>query len=567
MARGKRSGRNGSLGYDKTDAGSGVPETAETVEYEELPDGPPGAAVAQPEAGPANDIGRIDAMAQPEETREPDAPAPVSEPLPPPRARGGFVPGLVGGLLGGAVVALGGGWYAYERGPIKPALSQLEATTVTAQGASSGLTALGGKVEERDKTVDGELAALKQAVQQGDAAGQQALQQARGAADQGLQQAESEIAAAGSRLGALEQADKDMAVKLDQAASTFRAAGEQVISRLEAVNAKLVEVEEHQPADVVDKKTVADIAAKQASIEQGQQEVSAALARAEQMVSHSLEAANKQASALQSMVAAAQQRMEEISGQQLALLAMKSELADQASTLKEQATTLTGTTQEVDALRAELQQKVEASSSDLQQKVEGARAELQQQLADTSTRLSTEGAARERSVGLSLATDSLDAALQTGQPFEPTVASLRQLAQGDQVVTQAADAVEPMAASGVPTVAALAQKLDAIQAALAPATHEESADWLDRTRDNLSNLIDLHPDDQEAVPGEAAVEGARQALLLQDLPAAAAALEPLAAGGNEAAKGWIAGAAQRLAAAEAVESLRQHLKTMLARQG
>ena len=35
----------------------------------------------------------------------------------------------------------------------------------------------------------------------------------------------------------------------------------------EAVNAKLVEVEQAQPADVVDKKTVGDIAAKQANIE------------------------------------------------------------------------------------------------------------------------------------------------------------------------------------------------------------------------------------------------------------------------------------------------------------
>ena len=37
--------------------------------------------------------------------------------------RGGFLPGLIGGLLGGAVVTAGGGWYAYEHGPVKPALS------------------------------------------------------------------------------------------------------------------------------------------------------------------------------------------------------------------------------------------------------------------------------------------------------------------------------------------------------------------------------------------------------------------------------------------------------------
>ena len=554
MARGKRSGRNGSLGQDKIEAGRGVPETAETVEYEELPDGPPAAAVAQPEAGPGTDIGRIDAMAQPEETREPDAPAPVSE-LPPPKARG-FVPGLIGGLIGGAVVALGGGWYAYEHGPIKPALSQLEATTATAQGASSGVTALGGKVEELDKTVDSEIAALKQAVQQGDTAGQQALEQARGAADQGLQQAESGIAAAGSRLGALEQADKDMAIKLDQAASTFRAAGEQVISRLEAVNAKLVEVEEHQPADVVDKKTVADIAAKQAGNEQGQQAVAAALARLEQLVTQSLDAGNKQAAALQTMVDAAQDRMNEIAQQQRDLLAMKEQLGDQTRTNEAQAAALGQATQQVEALRAEVQAKVE-----------GARSELQQKIADTSTRLTTEGAARERSVGLSLAASSLEAALQNGQPFEATVRTLHQLSQGDQVVDGVAGTLEPMAAGGIPTVASLAQGLDAVEQGLAAEAPQASSDWLARTTENLNSLIDLHPADQESVPGQGAVRGSRQALLLQDLAGAAAALKPLADQGNEAAKAWIGSADQRITATQAVDTLRQHLKTMVARQG
>ena len=44
-------------------------------------------------------------------------------------------------------------------------------------------------------------------------------------------------------------------------------------------------------------------------------------------------------------------------------------------------------------------------------------------------------------------------------------------------------------------------------------------------------------------------------------------MKPLAEQGNEAAKAWIASAEQRLAAVAAVETLRQQLKTMLARQG
>jgi hypothetical protein len=73
--------------------------------------------------------------------------------------------------------------------------------------------------------------------------------------------------------------------------------------------------------------------------------------------------------------------------------------------------------------------------------------------------------------------------------------------------------------------------------------------------------------DEEAVPGQNAVEGARQGLLLQDLPGALAAMKPLADAGNGPAQAWIADAERRLAAAGAVETLRQHLKTMLARQG
>jgi hypothetical protein len=307
---------------------------------------------------------------------------------------------------------------------------------------------------------------------------------------------------------------------------------------------------------VVDKKTVADIAAKQASNEQGQQAVSAALVRLEQIVTQSLEAGNKQAAALQTMVDGASDRMTEISQQQQALLTMRDQLAEQMRTNEAQAAALSQASQQVEALRAELQAKVE-----------GARSELQQTIADTSTRLTTEGAARERNVGLSLAASSLETALQNGQPFEPTVGTLRQLSQGDQVVDGVVGTLGPMAAAGIPTVASLAQGLDAIEQGLSSTEPQQSTDWLERTTENLNSLIDLHPADQEAVPGQGAVRGSRQALLLQDLSGAITALGPLADQGNEAAKAWIDRANQRIAAMEAVDTLRQHLKTMVARQG
>ena len=119
----------------------------------------------------------------------------------------------------------------------------------------------------------------------------------------------------------------------------------------------------------------------------------------------------------------------------------------------------------------------------------------------------------------------------------------------------------------VPIFRSLAQKADAVEQSLVAVPEAAPSDWLGRTRENLSGLIDLHPADEESVPGENAVGAAKQALLLQDLPGAVAALKPLAEQGNEPAKAWIAAAEQRLSAAAAIETLRQHLKTTLARQG
>ena len=127
---------------------------------------------------------------------------------------------------------------------------------------------------------------------------QSTLQQQVGDLKSDLQQKDTTIAGLADRIATTEKTEADLATNVKQASDSFRAASAEVIGRLEAVNAKLVEVEQAQPADVVDKKTVADIAGKQAAIEQSTKSVAAALARLEQLVTQSLEAGNKQAAAL-----------------------------------------------------------------------------------------------------------------------------------------------------------------------------------------------------------------------------------------------------------------------------
>jgi hypothetical protein len=199
--------------------------------------------------------------------------------------------------------------------------------------------------------------------------------------------------------------------------------------------------------------------------------------------------------------------------------------------------------------------------------IAGVRTGLEQRLAEVTTRLGELDAARERGVGLSIAVHDLETALQTGQPFQPALQTLDQLAQGDEVVTRAIAQLQPVAGSGVVTEPELARQLAAIEGGLQPATQAPASDWLARTRENLEGLVNLHAAGEEAVPGQSAVQGARQALQNEDLAGAVQALEPLAQQGNSQAAAWVDAARKRLAAREALASLQQHVKTVLAQQG
>jgi hypothetical protein len=487
-------------------------------------------------------------MSQPDETRgttsatddfssepsmaEPTRPA-SAELAPPPRRGGsGFLAGLIGGLLGTAAVLAVAGWYAYERGPVRPALARLEATESSARTAESGVATLGGQVNQLGQDLGGRVDQLGQSLQ--------GLRTT-------LERTDASVASLNDRVAASEQATEELRSGLEQASNSFRAASEQVISRLEAVNAKLVEVEQSQPADVVDKRTVADVAAKQGGIEQSQQQLSGELARLEQLVAQSLEAGNQQAAALRVVVDNVQNRLAEVAGQQRDLLPLRAELAQQ---------------QQAD-------ERQRAAIAQAESNVADVRSGLEQRLEQVAARLTQLDAARERSVGLSLATHNLETALETGQPFRPTVEILSQLGQGDDVVSGAVAKLEPMAAEGVPTSAELAGQLDEVKGSLsAPqAGAQERQDWLARTQENLRGLVNLHPAGEEAVPGEEAVQAASRALEQQDLEGAVAALQPLAERGSEQAQAWLATARNRLDALGAVETLREHVKTMLTQQG
>ena len=94
-----------------------------------------------------------------------------------------------------------------------------------------------------------------------------------------------------------------------------------------------------------------------------------------------------------------------------------------------------------------------------------------------------------------------------------------------------------------------------------------SDDWLARTRENLQGLVNLHAADEEAVPGQNAVQGAMQSLLNQDLPGAVAALKPLAESGNTPPPTGSPARNSASTPVAAIKTLRERVKTMLVQQG
>jgi hypothetical protein len=553
MARGRHDDRSKTSARDTAGGGTGRDELSryEPVEFEEV-DEPGGAGGVRARTSPApraDDVAadrmRNNAMSQPEDTSRArlgmaeSTSSPDPAVAPPPRRRGGtgFLAGLIGGLLGTGAVLGGGGWYAYEHGPVKPAVDRFAAVESSARNAESGVGRVGDQVGQLRGDIDGLRTTL-----QGTSADLQKTNEAVAALSERV--AASEKATA-DLAAASEKASADLRATVEQASTSFRKASEEVIGRLEAVNAKLVEVEQGQPADIVDKGTVAAVQQKQTTIDENQARLDGALSRLEQLVAQGLAAGNQQAAAVQTAVDSSRARMEEIATGQKELMTLK----DQVTQHGEQLT------------------RSQTASEQLGQQIAAVRSDLEQKLGDMASRLTALDAARERSVGMSIAVHDVETAIQDGSPFQPALETLAQLSQDDEVVRGAVERLQPVAESGVVGLAELRQRLGAIAQGLQPTAKEQPSDWLDWTRQNLQGLVDVHAQGEESVPGMNAVQTAGRALEGEDLQNSIAALEPLAQQGNQDAAAWIDAAQKRIAAREALETLQQHVKTMLAQQG
>ena len=160
-----------------------------------------------------------------------------------------------------------------------------------------------------------------------------------------------------------------------------------------------------------------------------------------------------------------------------------------------------------------------------------------------------------------LAVGQLVQAVGDGGAFVRQLAAVRSLGGDDPDVAQAAAALEPYAATGIPTIANLRAQLPATIDAVVRATPVTAGDsWRDRVVDRLASLVVVRRTGPEAIAA-GGVDGiaaqAETALQGGDLQAAVTALERLEGASAQAAADWLRQARARLAADRALADLQQ----------
>jgi hypothetical protein len=170
----------------------------------------------------------------------------------------------------------------------------------------------------------------------------------------------------------------------------------------------------------------------------------------------------------------------------------------------------------------------------------------------------------DRTARLSVAAEALRAAVERGTPYQAELRAVHALGV-DEIATAA---LEPFAASGVPSAAALARELAALVPALQGASEPRAGQttFLDRLKSNAQNLVRITPLSAPAGNDpQTAVDRIRRDAAHADIAAALAdlntlpdAAKPLAADwSKKAAAREAALAASRQIAADAVAALAQ----------
>lgn len=268
------------------------------------------------------------------------------------------------------------------------------------------------------------------------------------------------------------------------------------------------------------------------------------------------------------------QRLEAL---QAALTSLDNRLASEAQRLDAARAEATRTLQaSIDGTAA----KIEAAGKTAKDDLEAARAALSDRidkidanvetvrssLASLETSVSDLQLARNRAAAAALLTRDIDRSIETGAPFADALARLTAMGTGDSELEQTLTALEPMAASGVPTIAELRQGLVELDKGRQPAPVAGS-EWLGRTVGNITGLVEVRERDNESAAATGLLGEAETALRQGDLDTAIARVEKAKTMPDgpdaDAADAWLARAHERAAAKAALTQLDGRIRDLL----
>jgi hypothetical protein len=157
----------------------------------------------------------------------------------------------------------------------------------------------------------------------------------------------------------------------------------------------------------------------------------------------------------------------------------------------------------------------------------------------------------DRAVRLAVAAATMRAAVESGAPFAAELATVKSLLPGGE----ATSALEPFAASGLPTDAALGKELAVIMRPMLRAMGGKpvpaGGSFLERLQANAEKLVRIRPTDEVKGDDRSAILARIEKRAAQaDIDGALAELEKLPAAARGPAQGWIAKVHARSKAAE-----------------
>lgn len=220
--------------------------------------------------------------------------------------------------------------------------------------------------------------------------------------------------------------------------------------------------------------------------------------------------------------------------------------------------------------RPQANPEVTAAAQQEAQRLAGEVQGLQQRLAALEQQQRKDEAADRTDQALLLAVTQLRQSAATARPFAAELGAAMALAKDRPEVAAELEKLQPLAATGVPTVAMLARQFEKAAGAIVRAGEAPPSEaWSDQILAKLRGLVTIRRVGKPAVETgtDAAVASAEQALAESDLAAAVAALETLQGSAAEAAKPWLDEARQRLALDAALGEVNRALTARLAADG